>query len=275
MLKKLLRYDLQSVFKYWWIAALASFGISILGGGSIATLASEHNDSALLTAGAGIGVFIAIMGLCAFMLSSTILIFVRFYKNFFTDEGYLTFTLPVRRSQLIISKLIMSVLVNFSTALVFFIDIIFMLSIGIGSEVILEEIPAELAEFTKYLNFKVSLYILIYIIEFLFFVLLSSATATLFMFCCITFASIITKKAKVLTAIGIYYVATSIVSSITQFLYLFGIGAFSEWFAGLPDNMYAPIIAVIILLMISFVGLIGLLLYLLMHWMLDRKLNLA
>ena len=146
MLKKLLRYDLKSVFKYWWIAAIASFCLSILGGGSIATLASEHNDSALLTAGAGIGVFITIMGLCAFTLSATILIFVRFYKNFFTDEGYLTFTLPVRRSQLINSKLIMSILVNFSTLLVFLIDIIFMLSIGLGNEIILEEIPAELVK---------------------------------------------------------------------------------------------------------------------------------
>lgn len=275
MLKKLLRYDLKSVFKYWWIAALASFGISILGGASIATLASDHNDYALLDAGAGIGVFIAIMGLCAFTLTSTVLIFVRFYKNFFTDEGYLTFTLPVRRSQLINSKLIMSILVNFSTVLVFFVDIMFMLSIGVGNEVILEEIPAELVKLFKLIDFKASIYILIYIIELLIFVLLASATATLFMFCCITFASIITKKAKVLTAIGIYYVATSIVSSITQFLYLFGIGAFSEWFTSLPDNMYAPMVAVILLLIISFVGLIGLLLYLLMYWMLDRKLNLA
>lgn len=275
MLKKLLRYDLKSVFKYWWIAAIASFCISILGGGSIATLASEHNDSALLTAGAGIGVFITIMGLCAFTLSATILIFVRFYKNFFTDEGYLTFTLPVRRSQLINSKLIMSILVNFSTLLVFLIDIIFMLSIGLGNEIILEEIPAELVKLFNLIDLKASIYIFIYTIEFLIFLLLSSATATLFMFCCITFASIITKKAKVLTAIGIYYVATSVVSSITQFLYLFGIGAFSKWFTGLPDNMYAPIVAAIALLIISFVGLIGILLYLLMYWMLDRKLNLA
>lgn len=275
MLKKLLRYDLKSVFKYWWIAAIASLGISVLGGASIYTLASERNIPTLLRAVSGIGVFVAIMGLGAFMLTSTILIFIRFYKNFFTDEGYLTFTLPVRRSQLLTSKLIMSVLVNFVTATVFFVDMMIMLFIGIGNNVGFEEITTSLNELFTLINVKEAMYIAIYVTEFLLFVIISSITATLFMFCCITFASIITKKAKVLAAIGIYYVATSIVSSVTQFLYLFGIGAFGEWFSSLPSNMYAPIIAVIILLILVFIALVSLLLYLLMYWMLDRKLNLA
>ena len=41
MLKKLLKYDFQSVFKYWWIAALVSFVLSIGGGICIKLLGSE------------------------------------------------------------------------------------------------------------------------------------------------------------------------------------------------------------------------------------------
>ena len=33
-----------------------------------------------------------------------IFVFIRYYKNFFTDEGYLTFTLPVKRSTLLNAK---------------------------------------------------------------------------------------------------------------------------------------------------------------------------
>ncbi len=39
---------------------------------------------------------------------TTILLYVRFYKNLLTDEGYLMFTLPVNTSDLVLSKLIIS-----------------------------------------------------------------------------------------------------------------------------------------------------------------------
>lgn len=275
MLKKLLRYDLKSVFKYWWIAALTSVGISFFGGTCLAAITSEQNNPSVLTALSGIGIFVAIMGLSAFMLTSTILIFIRFYKNFFTDEGYLTFTLPVRRSQLINSKLIMSIVLGFATSTVFLIDILILTLIGVGDKIGLEDISYMMTEFADIMNFKVALYMCIYILEFLLFILLSAIASTLFLFGCITFASIITKKAKVITAIGIYYVATSVVSSVVQFLYLFVIGALSDWFASIPNDMYAPIIAVIALIIIAFMAVVCLLLYLLMYWMLDRKLNLA
>ena len=76
MLKKLLRYDLKSVFKYWWIAALASVGVSVFGGTCLAAITSKQSNPSLLKALSGIGIFVAIMGLSAFMLTSTILIFV-------------------------------------------------------------------------------------------------------------------------------------------------------------------------------------------------------
>lgn len=38
MLKKLLKYDLKAVFKYWWIAAISTLGLSVLGGFAVTVL---------------------------------------------------------------------------------------------------------------------------------------------------------------------------------------------------------------------------------------------
>ncbi|MDO5291891.1 MAG: hypothetical protein Q4F05_03985 [bacterium] len=48
------------------------------------------------------------IGCFALPIGSIIYIIYRFYKNLFTDEGYLTFTLPVSRMQIIGSKYLVS-----------------------------------------------------------------------------------------------------------------------------------------------------------------------
>ena len=106
MLKKLLKYDLKSVFKYWWIAAIASLGLSAAGGFCISVMMAEKDVPALIAVLIVLTLLFSIIGIVAFSILSYILLYVRFYKNFFTDEGYLTFTLPVKRSQLLNSKLI-------------------------------------------------------------------------------------------------------------------------------------------------------------------------
>ena len=48
-------------------------------------------------------VIACVMAIIASAVVTELLVFVRFYKNFFTDEGYLTFTLPVSRKDLLLS----------------------------------------------------------------------------------------------------------------------------------------------------------------------------
>ena len=50
MLKKLLKYDLKSVFKYWWIAAVTSIGLSALGGLCISIVSSKLISGAYMLA---------------------------------------------------------------------------------------------------------------------------------------------------------------------------------------------------------------------------------
>lgn len=278
MLKKLLRYDLKSVFKYWWIAAIVSLGLSVAGGFCISVMTAEKDVPSLIAVLMVLTLIFSIIGIVAFSIISYILVYVRFYKNFFTDEGYLTFTLPVKRSQLLNSKLIASVLTMFCTATVIIADIILMFAIGAGESFYNELLKPMSQSFSElFSTFTASdiVYMWLDIILFLILMLLSSVFSTLFLFACITFASVITKKAKVITAIGIYYVANGFISGFVQILYMFGISAVGNWLTAIPQNMQDPIVTVMLLGVILFVALICLLLYTLEYFMLDRKLNLS
>ena len=200
MLKKLLKYDLKSVFKYWWIAAIASLGLSAAGGFCISVMMAEKDVPALIAVLIVLTLLFSIIGIVAFSILSYILLYVRFYKNFFTDEGYLTFTLPVKRSQLLNSKLITCVLTMLCTATVIFVDIAIMLAIGADKSFYRELLWALSPLFEELLEATVSawIYLCCWGIMFLIFLVLSNIFSTLFMFACITFASVITKKQRLL-----------------------------------------------------------------------------
>lgn len=277
MLKKLLRYDFKAVLKYWWIAALSSVVLSIGGGWCISVFANEKPLPEALYVVAGLLMVIVVLGLVAFAIMSTILVFSRFYKNFFTDEGYLTFTLPVKRSQLLNSKLITSITTTMLTTFVIIIDVIVMVCIGLHNDIFSKaSLNSFENDFLKdFLNDEYIGYYFLYFIEALVLVTLLVLFSTLFMFCCITVASIITKKAKVITAIGIYYVANSVFSFVVQMFWLFGIASLESWLWNLSEQNTVKVVSLILFGLILFISIFCGVLYSLQYWMLDRKLNLS
>ena len=269
MLRKLLRYDLKFVFKYWWIAAVTSLVLSVAGGISLSLMDAEKQPPALIMLLLTLTVVFSIVGLVAFCLLSYLSIYIRFYKNLFTDEGYLTFTLPVKLSRLLNAKLLTALITMIGTFLVLFADIFLLISIGGGKEVL-----DDLGKLLKNILYEVDIYFYLYLIQFVILLLLTMVFSALFLFCCITFGSIITKKAKVPAAIGIYYVANCVFSGFLQFIFLFGFPALGDWIYALPESMHYPLIALVLLAAILTFGLACLLLYALQYWMLHRKLNL-
>lgn len=275
MLKKLLKYDFKSVFKYWWIAALSSFVLSFVGGGCITVLDSDRELPQIVYPFTIIALVLVIISFVVFSVLSVILVFARFYKNFFTDEGYLTFTLPVKRTQLLSSKLIMSVTTIFTTSVVCIINVFVMLCIGFADEVFTKAFWRGIGSVLNAIIDEIGVYFVVYILEVLILIVLSITFSSLFLFCCITIASIITKKAKVITAIGIYYVANGVFSFVVQMFCLFGITSLAGWLSNLPAGSERGVAALILLGIICFVGVFCALLYTLQYWMIDRKLNLS
>lgn len=277
MLRKLLRYDFKAVLKYWWIAALSSVVLSLGGGWCISIFTNEKDLPEALYVVATLLMIVVVLGLVAFAILTTILIFSRFYKNFFTDEGYLTFTLPVKRSQLLNSKLIVSTTTAMLTFLVLIIDIIVMIVLVSHEEIFTKEywygfVNDFLLEFFR--DEYIAYYVLWFIEAFVIVVLLV-IFSSLFMFSCITVASIIAKKAKVITAIGIYYVANSIFSFVVQMFWLFGIASIDSWLWNLSEQNTVKVVSLILFGLILFMSIFCAVLYSIQYWMLDRKLNLS
>lgn len=109
MLKKLLKHDMKAALRMWWIAVL---GAVVLTGICVVTVFADQRNtedlpeiaSALLSVMSSLGMVSYVAGMLIFAAVCHVIPAVVMYKSFFTDEGYLTFTLPVKRSQLFLSK---------------------------------------------------------------------------------------------------------------------------------------------------------------------------
>ncbi len=276
MLKKLLKYDFKALLKYWWIGAVASIVLSLVGGWGISVLYSDKSLPELLYVVAGIMIFIVVLGFIAFLILGTVLIFVRFYKNLFSDEGYLTFTLPVKCSSVLNSKLISSCAVTLLSVVILLVDVAVMFIIGFYYKGIFSDIIETARLFIQGLYVaKIIDFAIIMFIEFLVLMVLVTVFQHLFMFSCITLASIVTKKAKVITSIAIYYGATSLLTFVVMLLELFCVPTIAYWFS---DFEYAdifdliPTMGLIVLLVIA---TLCAMLYAFQYWLLDKRLNLS
>lgn len=275
MLKKLLRYDFKSVLRFWWIAALSTVGLALVGGWSWSVFEKDKELPQMLYVVATLAEIIAVLGGVAFVIMTVIILFSRFYKNFFTDEGYLTFTLPVKRSSLLNSKLIVSVTTLIITGLVLLFDLLVAVCIGEADVVFTREFWINLGKEIEHFFETLDGYVVFAIVQTIVSVILTVIISVLFAFCCITIASIIAKKAKVITAIIIYYVANSTVIFGLVMYNLFAMDTLADWLDSVPIYLENPTAVLVSLCKILFSGIFCAVLYSFQYWMLDKKLNLS
>lgn len=276
MLKKLLKYDFNAIFKYWWIGALTTIILAIAGAGCGSILETEKDLPASVTIFATIGMVLVVLGIFAFIIFSELLVCVRFYKHLFTDEGYLTFTLPVKRHQILSSKIISGFVCGFLTVLVAAVDAAIIILTTFRKDIFVDGWYEKLM---KIINELIAedrlLYLITFFAEILIVFVLVLALSVLFAYLCITFAGAISKKSKLASAILMYYGATSVSSVFMYMLYFFGISSIFEWIDALPDeDIQNTILLVLLLLVILFISMLCFIAYTLNNHLLDRKLNL-
>lgn len=112
MLKKLFRQEWKSFSFAPLIAMIILAVITLILAGSFMTPFWEQ-DNIFLELFASLTIIAYFFSLAALSFCVTLCTAVRFYKNLFTDEGYLMFTLPVKTSDLLLSKTLVSVLWKF------------------------------------------------------------------------------------------------------------------------------------------------------------------
>lgn len=279
MLKKMLHYDFKAILKFWWIGLLSTLILSLGAGLCGSLLTSEKDFPDIINIMSTFVIVIAVISLFAFLFMTSIMIYVRYYKNLFSDEGYLTFTLPLKRSQVLNSKfisgLIMSLLTMFAVAIETVIGLCIAFYRDIFNKQFYNEIKVVIEEISKEKAFDelITMFALILII-----VVTVYAASLLFTFLCITVGSVITRKNKVATAIGIYYGATAVLTFAGQIFALFGMSGLVNWgdkIIAYDEFIFFYYLFGAFLVIIFFVATIAAILYAINYWLLDKKLNLS
>lgn len=113
MLKKLFRYDFKAMSRTLLPTTLATLGCGVVMLLSILVLNHTPEKgvfSVLLPILFGTLTFFSVLAIFLLPVVGVFFILHRYYKNFFTDEGYLTFTLPATMEEHLHSKLLSGLL---------------------------------------------------------------------------------------------------------------------------------------------------------------------
>ena len=137
MFAKLLKYEWKASAGLLGILSGAVLGVGLLGGVCLRylfTLAKSVGDGAANDVGMLpllVFVMFAMLALVAYVVAVQIILVSRFYKSRFTDEGYLTFTLPVSTWQNYLSALTNILIWNTISALVMVTSMCLLVFIGL------------------------------------------------------------------------------------------------------------------------------------------------
>lgn len=284
MFRKLLKYDMRSIFRIWWIVAVIMLGVSLVGAFGLRFFLTyidriEESPAILL-----FGIFLLLvvhMALIASVYVVWIFVFLRFYKNLFTDEGYLTFMLPVRRSTLLATKTLNGCLwmcLHFVLLLV--CAMLFML-IGPPAENGLISFAAfeAVGEIFRIAWRDIGAWLILWMIEYVLLLVVEFVCSVVLVQFCITVGSVLVKKFKLLASIGIYAGIGSILSTLWYAFYiLFMFGAADDvtyMLSSLSLQQIPPVVALILGLFTVVMATFSCLLYNASRTLIEHKLNLA
>lgn len=224
MFSKLLKHEWKANAGLLGILSLCALGAGLLGGlvlkGIIymAELAEKENVAALGITGLSSLLVFIVVALVAYVLAVQFINLFRFYKNKFTDEGYLTFTLPVKTSHIFLSSYLVNLAWMVISVLVLIVAVGLIVVLGLG-ENIKEFLDASGDTVGDLENFYASepgydLYNALNWVQMLF----SPLYSLMLMMTSITLGSVLAKKHKILATIGMYYCITTVIGIVESIL---------------------------------------------------------
>lgn len=219
MLGKLIKYDLKSINRLAVPMSGIALIMAILGTLALKVVVNAQDASAIPIALCTLCVVASFVAIFAYTVVVWILLLHRFYTNMYTDEGYLTFTLPVKPKLLIISKLITAVIWSLISLLVVLLSVFIIVSFGSGETLVNLGWLGQLKDLLLAdMNLSHVLYGIVYLLVTVTFSFLS-------IYLSITIAAVITRKHKILVAIGVYYGINTVVSIFTTIIELIHVTA--------------------------------------------------
>ena len=235
MLSKLFKYDFRALSRVLWPTMAAVAGASL-----IATLSflfsektySSTSSNGLVTFLSGALAVIMVLAIIAACFLVVFIICAHFYRNLMTDEGYLTFTLPVKTSDILWSKLLTAMLWTLISCVV--IGLCALLFVGLaaagsrGGAQMLSELADGIRQLFGMFGAKSALLTF----EFIILALAGMAYSILHIYLALVIGGVVSHRHKILAGIGFYFVISIIASIITSIAqYYFG-GSLIEGLSG-------------------------------------------
>lgn len=215
MLKKLFYNDFHTIRRRILPLLLASLGCSACAFFVVLldAVLPQTGDIAVLLDNTLTSVLVALLfAFIVLVVLSGLHIFIHYYRNFFTDEGYLTFMLPATREQLFVAKLLAGIV----WTLIILLSAIASVTVGIllPTELLMR---AENASFLSSLWRDIfDLFSVISIVD----LLLTLIAQTVFIYTAITLGSLFFTKRKMLGSFISYFLLSGIISFLRTILSL-------------------------------------------------------
>lgn len=264
MVKKLLKHEAHALWRSMMPIWSVLFGVSLLG--RLIQLFEQNTVAYDIISGSSI--FFYAVSLLACIACPFIFAITRFYRNLFTGEGYLSFTLPVTTHQHIWVKLVVAVVTETVTLVAAALSVIV---ITFGDLTV--EIGKAIGYLFKLFTERWGAHMPTYMLEAIVGLIVLFALETLLFYACICIGQQ-SKKNRVLAAVGAYFGIYAIQQVIGTICVLIGVEI--DWEPLLIWVFEHPFVTVHMVMCgaIVLMALVGCLLYFIAHRLISRRLNL-
>lgn len=202
MVRKLLKYEFAALGKVLIPCNLAVLLVAFLN--RMLQFAEPKKTSYLFNSIFGISVAALVLAVAALLVITIIYTVVRFYKHLFSNEGYLTFTLPVSVDQHLFAKLFTATVFVLLSYLTIALSVMIVFSGDMLTEAF--EALAYLYECIRAIIPPV--HVGLWIAEIGLSLIASAASGMLFYYLCLSIGQL-AKKHRILLAAGVYIGSTS------------------------------------------------------------------
>lgn len=261
MFTKLLKHEWRATREMLGTLCLICLGASLLGGGTMRYLISasyqdaEQNVIVVLNVLAMVAamIVVAVAGVAALFLYIG-----RFYKSRFTDEGYLTFTLPVSTHQNLLASMANTAIGMVIVCLLICVSLGVWLMIGFSAipgfyQTVWEKLPELWEAVLRVCGQMPWKYVGLFLLN----VLTGFVCELVVLMLSVTIGSVLAKKHKILAAVGVYYGINVVMA----------MGAFS----GADGKLWILRFLGSTPVLMAVISVAG---YFLMYYLIDKKLNL-
>ena len=264
MVKKLFKHEIHALWRSMAPVWCVLFGVSVMG----RLIQLFEQESVIYNIVSGSSVFFYVVALIACFVCPFVFAITRFYRNLFTGEGYLTFTLPVTTGQHLWVKLTVAVATELLTLIAAAISVV-VVTFG--------DLTVEIGKAIWYL-FKLCVekwgaHLPMYVVEMVIAVIVLFAVETLLFYFCICIGQQ-AKKNRVLAAVGAYfglYAIGQVIGTVVMIAATFiEMGPLVEWVLEHPFATIHIAMCGSIVLSVA----CGVLYFAVSHWLMSRRLNL-